>query len=410
MVCVAVLAGVLALSGRDAGGDAGSGVEEQVAAGGRNDTSVGDRATGVGGGVRDDAVSPTTRRELERLATLGYIAGRSPVPDRVGVVRSDRTRQYGAYTLLSYARGTRPEAVLIDMGGRIIHSWGVATVDNLARVHLFPDGGLLALTNEPYTLSRLDRDSNVLWQYTDWPHHDFRVLPAGRIVVIIRSVTTREHIEDGSHLIDDHVVLLDAEGEELKRASLLESFERSEDWSTWLLDGRLAAAPDIFHSNSVEVVSIEPELRVLLSVRSLDALVFLNIDRGIVERVLTGSWHRQHEARLVEADILLFDNLGLGDRSRVIEVDASSGDIVWSFEADGFYSKGAGAQQRLPNGNTLITESDGGRLLEVTRSGEIVWEYVNPRRVAAEDGTVVVLGITRAVRLPAGFPVGWSRR
>ncbi len=38
------------------------------------------------------------------------------------------------------------------------------------------------------------------------------------------------------------------------------------------------------------------------------------------------------------------------------------------------------AQERLPNGNTLITESDGGRLLEVTPAGEIVWEYLNPVR------------------------------
>src|SRR6059036_3002382 len=34
--------------------------------------------------------------------------------------------------------------------------------------------------------------------------------------------------------------------------------------------------------------------------------------------------------------------------------------------------------QRLPNGNTLITESSFGRLFEVTREGEIVWEYVSP--------------------------------
>jgi hypothetical protein len=37
-----------------------------------------------------------------------------------------------------------------------------------------------------------------------------------------------------------------------------------------------------------------------------------------------------------------------------------------------------GNAQRLPNGNTLITESAFGRFFEVTREGEIVWEYVNP--------------------------------
>jgi hypothetical protein len=34
--------------------------------------------------------------------------------------------------------------------------------------------------------------------------------------------------------------------------------------------------------------------------------------------------------------------------------------------------------QRLPNGNTFINEGWFGRLFEVTREGDIVWEYVNP--------------------------------
>lgn len=37
-----------------------------------------------------------------------------------------------------------------------------------------------------------------------------------------------------------------------------------------------------------------------------------------------------------------------------------------------------GAVQRLPGGNTLITESGFGRLFEVTREGRVCWEYVLP--------------------------------
>ncbi len=43
-----------------------------------------------------------------------------------------------------------------------------------------------------------------------------------------------------------------------------------------------------------------------------------------------------------------------------------------------FFSPRMGNAQRLPNGNTLITESSFGRFFEVTREGEVVWEYVNP--------------------------------
>jgi hypothetical protein len=37
-----------------------------------------------------------------------------------------------------------------------------------------------------------------------------------------------------------------------------------------------------------------------------------------------------------------------------------------------------GGVQRLPNGNTLITESDPGYAFEVTPEGETVWKWANP--------------------------------
>ena len=31
----------------------------------------------------------------------------------------------------------------------------------------------------------------------------------------------------------------------------------------------------------------------------------------------------------------------------------------------------------MPNGNTLITDSNNGRVFEVTKNGEVVWEFYN---------------------------------
>ena len=45
---------------------------------------------------------------------------------------------------------------------------------------------------------------------------------------------------------------------------------------------------------------------------------------------------------------------------------------------DGFNSHHGSAVQRLPNGNTLVQLARVGRMVEVTPSGDIVWEYVNP--------------------------------
>ena len=47
-------------------------------------------------------------------------------------------------------------------------------------------------------------------------------------------------------------------------------------------------------------------------------------------------------------------------------------------DASRFYSPFISSAQRLPNGNTLITEGSDGRLLEVTHEHELVWEYICP--------------------------------
>ena len=67
--------------------------------------------------------------------------------------------------------------------------------------------------------------------------------------------------------------------------------------------------------------------------------------------------------------------------SRVIEVDPRTKTVEWEYADEmrtAFFSPYMGAAQRLWNGNTLITESATGRLFEVTRGGEVVWEYVIP--------------------------------
>lgn len=49
--------------------------------------------------------------------------------------------------------------------------------------------------------------------------------------------------------------------------------------------------------------------------------------------------------------------------------------VVWEYrETPDFFSQWGGDADRLPNGNTLITDCTNGRILEVTMEGEKVWE------------------------------------
>ena len=74
------------------------------------------------------------------------------------------------------------------------------------------------------------------------------------------------------------------------------------------------------------------------------------------------------------------------DYSRVIEFDPRTLEVVWEHSAKvmgmrdkyKFYSDYVSSAQRLPNGNTLITNGAVGQLQEVTPDHEIVWEYISP--------------------------------
>jgi hypothetical protein len=78
----------------------------------------------------------------------------------------------------------------------------------------------------------------------------------------------------------------------------------------------------------------------------------------------------------------------------VVEFDPFSQAIAWSYRGTPerpFYSETCGSNQRLPNGNTLVTESDNGRAFEVTSDGTIVWEYFNPHHAGPEGEYVATL-------------------
>jgi hypothetical protein len=94
--------------------------------------------------------------------------------------------------------------------------------------------------------------------------------------------------------------------------------------------------------------------------------------------------------------------------SRVIEFDPTTKDIVWEYSPKSLkidevlfgykeYSPFISSAQRLPNGNTMISEGSNGRLFEVTKDLEIVWEYVSPYQYSVPP----IRNITyRAYRVP----------
>jgi hypothetical protein len=65
-------------------------------------------------------------------------------------------------------------------------------------------------------------------------------------------------------------------------------------------------------------------------------------------------------------------------QSSIVELDPVGHSVVWRYRASGFFSSIGGTQQVLPSGNLLVTSSRGGRVFELTRSGQIVWQWSPP--------------------------------
>ncbi len=217
--------------------------------------------------------------------------------------------------------------------------------------------------------------------------------------------------------MEPYVSVLEANGEERKRVSLLACFENSAyapllEW--------VEPTGDLFHANTIQVFDGSQAHRsrlfergkVLISIWTLDTAAIVDLERETVDWAVTGRWRRQHEPMLLaNGNMLVFDNRGNVGRSRIIEFDPLSLETVWTYQGgkpDDFYSKWCGAVQRLPNGNTLISETNNGRAFEVTEAGDLVWEFVNPHQLEQDDMTLIA-SLWEVMRLPADFGADWLR-
>ena len=226
--------------------------------------------------------------------------------------------------------------------------------------------------------------------------------------------------------------------------------------------GNEKGAGDWMHANSV---SYNPELdQIVLSVRSFDEFWIIDHSLSTVKTASSAGdllyrWGNpfaymqgegigilldaledrqlfaQHDVHWIDAglpgagNILLFNNqnkIGTDEEhSSIMELKlplrpdgsydwSQETEIVWSYAADGFHSSYVSGVQRLPNGNTLITEGAHGRLIEVRPDGEVVWEFVNPKTrdgllkqgdpTPARAGTGALNHLFRVHKYPLDYP------
>lgn len=354
---------------------------------------------------------------IDQLRALPYLEGTATPQDApVNVVLFNKARTCPGYRLYTIQKLGRAE--LINEEGSVFHKWYYQPQERWERAELLPNGDLLVIgmdlhpgkdgawgdgiaDSSRYAM-KLDWSSRLIWKRNLSAHHDIELTPDGRLLLL----TFKRRLEPGIHPTvvtrDDQLTLLDQDGTVLESMSMLDAIRNDreifplqevkpseQDGVPWV---------DLFHTNSVEWMhytnlfykdGVYGPNNILVCIRHQDRVAIFNwTEKKIVWAWGLNQLSGPHDAQMLKnGHILLFDN-GLGRGwSRALEVHPMNGEIVWQYKGNppqSFYTVSKGSAQRLPNGNTLLSESDRGRAIEVTEDGDVVWEFVCPYHL--EDG------------------------
>lgn len=355
----------------------------------------------------------------------------APAGDQGGARILDPARVAPGLTFLTLYTEAGMEARLIELDGTVRHRWQVHFDDVFPETphidwrgdassiywhgaHLFPNGDILFNFmggNFPYAggLVRLDKDSRIVWKLARNTHHDIAVAEDGTIWV----PALRYHREALPQFPDlkpwyyeDTILKVSPAGEVLDEISVLEALKSFPGaLSVTYEDARAIEQIDPLHVNNVEplpaaIAAQFPMFEagdLLVSMRNANTLAVLDPETRQAKWLLTGRVQRQHDPDfLANGNILVFDNRGQTEDaqqcgfSRIVEIDPLTQNIVWQYRGCSgefrFATGHRGEQVELPNGNILVSATNQGEVVEITRDAEprIVWRFVNG--LAGEDG------------------------
>ncbi len=320
---------------------------------------------------------------------------------------------------------------LLTEKGKSIHSWPL----DATRARLMPDCSLLVVHGSKYGLRkkkwrelkkiirRYNWDGEILWESSseNWFHHDIHQLPNGNILTLERLELPfpEKHPfspkkAERSIFRSDALVEISPTGETVWQWNAHEHLDTVTcGWNGCEKTRKKKGGElvwDWSHTNTAQPLGPNRhfsagDLRfrpgnIFILPRNFWTAYLVDRESGEVvwtyegeqtDGKLSEGLVRGHEVHMIPeglpgaGNVLLLDNGFLKHReySKVLEVDPLTRETVWKYEKPGeFFTYGGGSVQRLPNGNTFISEDTTGRAFEVTSSGEIVWEVRGNYRIS----------------------------
>lgn len=339
---------------------------------------------------------------INDLKTLPYLSW-APIEknneNKRGVAYYDTKLSYPGINI--YCSMTKKKAYLIDMNGNIIHIWSPSINKTIEwhDIEMDKKGNLFVILWEEMLL-KLDWDSNIKWTIKAPFHHVIAISENGDIYSLTKEIIKIPYVSQLIPIINHYLVIISPDGKIREKISVYDLVKNKipeTDYDNIIrainktgghIEIRHDTPFDILHSNSVEVINRDisglcKKGDVLISIRELNLVAIVDMKK---EKVIW-SWgendlDKQHNPTLLNnGNILIFDNGMKRKYSRIIELNPLTKKIVWEYKGsppNSFFSYNRGVNQKLPNGNILITESAKGHVFEITRGGKIVWEFYNP--------------------------------
>jgi len=337
-----------------------------------------------------------------------------------GLSHHDESRTSPGYTLYTPMSGSSFR--LIDMSGNAVHEWAAPPGTKTFYGTLLKNGNLLAkLVNGTEVFGEqggnsglmveMDWDGNVVWEYLDTlTHHDHVRRSNGNTIVVVSDVLD----PDAASKIKGGAPGTEADDGTIRGERLKEITPDGQVVWEWRAFDSLDLAQDVLppagprgtwlHCNALEEL---PGGDLLMSFNRLSRLMIIDKVTGKVKWRMNGDiTNNQHNPTMLDnGNILVFDNGGSRNHSRILEIVPESQEIAWEYTGappDSFFSFNISGAQRLPSGNTLICEGRSGRMFEVTQEKDVVWEFINP--VVVERVGQPSRQVFRAYRYAADSP------
>ena len=293
------------------------------------------------------------------------------------------------------------EGKLIDARGKIIRQWPFTYLGFIQT-----DGTYLAQKGyETKEWGKFTRDGKPVWISQVPIHHDIVITPKDTILTLTKEM----HTYRGRNVDFCIIIEFDQAGKELWRWSSWEHLKELKkhhpslelDMPKVLFFDIVKKKPttpwggnyDYYRFNSLQIIPKNAlddkrfqEGNILVSTRHGSMSFILDKDSKeivwfITQRDVKDELQGQHSVQMLQSGrLLMFDNGRYRGWSRVIELNPITLAIEWEYKADGFFTLSQGYAQRLPNGNTLITEAEKGHVFEIDKDKKVVWEFYHPEQ------------------------------